>query len=424
MEKPKSVLKNRMPLQDLPLLSSQGSLLHLTKRGNKRKSLSCLCEGLEVECTPTDCIQQCSPHKHQQLLSRGKENDDNHFVIARRSRRKREQQSGLSWDQLPDELLLKMFFYLPLRELLKMALVCKRWNCVVFDESLWQSVDLEGLTHMGPALQNVLKTGVRRLRCPRAFVEELQFTSTGSLNLVQLDLSSSIIPVAALESIITSCTQLQNLSLEGLQLSDTILHSMAQNVRLEQLNISGCSGFSSGALDEMLKSCERILQLNISWCDFTADHVKSVVHNMSPSVTHLNFSGYRENLTLDDIKVLVSRCQKMKVLDLSDSTLLMVDSFPVLAQLKHLVHLSMSRCYHIHPAALSDLVTTIPTLSVLDVFGLINDSHLPILKKEMPRVAINTRPFSIVARPTPTGKPLNYCDNTMWTQRCRLRVRL
>ncbi|KAK7895810.1 hypothetical protein WMY93_021135 [Mugilogobius chulae] len=396
----------------------------MTKRGNKRKSLSCHSEGVEVECTPTDCIQQCSPHR-KHLLTRGKENEDNQFVIARRPRRRREITSGLSWDHLPDELLLKIFFCLPLQELLKMASVCKRWHRLVFDESLWQSVDLEGLTHMGSALQHVLKTGVRRLRCPRAFVEDLQFTSARPLQVVQMDLSSSIIPVSALERIISSCTQLQDLSLEGLQLSDTIIHSLAKNSNLEQLNISGCSGFSFGALEEMLKSCQRIVQLNISWCDFTSDHVKCVVHNVSSCVTHLNLSGYRENLTLDEIKVLVSRCQMIHTLDLSDSTLLMADSFPVLAQLKHLLHLSLSRCYHIHPAALSDLAQKIPSLFMLDVFGLINDGHLPALKKEMPNVSINSRPFSTIARPTPAGRTMSqYSDCTMWNQRCRLRVRL
>lgn len=37
----------------------------------------------------------------------------------------------------------------------------------------------------------------------------------------------------------------------------------------------------------------------------------------------------------------------------SDSTLLMADSFSVLKQLKHLLHLSLSRCYQIHLAALT-----------------------------------------------------------------------
>ncbi len=42
-----------------------------------------------------------------------------------------------------------------------------------------------------------------------------------------------------------------------------------------------------------------IEQLNISWCDFNNNHVKSVVDNLSSSVTHLNLGGYRESLTLD-----------------------------------------------------------------------------------------------------------------------------
>lgn len=82
-----------MPLQDLPCLSLQGSML--TRRVNKRKSRGFLVEGLDTECTPTDLIQEWSPpHKHQRFISKGKENDCNEFVLARRSRRKKESTSG------------------------------------------------------------------------------------------------------------------------------------------------------------------------------------------------------------------------------------------------------------------------------------------------------------------------------------------
>ncbi|KAF3702402.1 S-phase kinase-associated protein 2 [Channa argus] len=379
-----------LPLQDLSCLSVQGSMLSQSKRVNKRKSRGCLSEGLDTECTPTELIQQWTPpHKYQCLISKGKENDDNQFVLARRSRRKKESTSAISWDHFPDELLLRILFYFPLHDLLKMSKVCKRWHRLAFDESLWHSVDLEGLTHVGPALQQVLKTGVRRLRCPHSFVEELHFTGTGPLQIVQMDLSSSIILTSDLESIIGCCRLLEYLSVEGLRLSDKI-------IRLEHLNIS--------------------------WCEFNNDHVKSVVNNLSSCVTHLNLSGYRETLTLDDVKVLVERCPHIQTLDLSDSTLLMADSFPVLAQLQHLMHLSLSRCYHIHLAALTDLAKTFPLLCLLDVFGLVNDSHLKSLKKEMPNVCINSRPFSSIARPTPAcqliGCPV---EHIMWNRKCRLR---
>ncbi|XP_070706899.1 S-phase kinase-associated protein 2 isoform X2 [Pempheris klunzingeri] len=415
-----------MPLQDLPCLNLQGSTLSQTKRINKRRSRGCVGEALDTECTPTELIHQWSPSlKHQRLTSKGKENDCNQFVLARRSRRKKESTADISWDDLPDELLLRILSCLPLQDLLRMSLVCKRWHCLAFDESLWHSVDLEQLTHMGPALQQVLKTGVRRLRCPRSFVEELHFTITGQLQIVQLDLSSSIIPTSALESIICHCRLLEYLSLEGLQLSDMIINSLSKNPNLLQLNLSGCSGFSAPALADMLQSCSRIEQLNISWCDFKNNHVKSVVDNVSSSVTHLNLSGYRESLTLDDVKVLVSRCPHIQTLDLSDSTLLMADSFSVLKQLKCLLHLSLSRCYHIHLAALTDMGKMFPVLSQLDVFGLVHDSHLPSLKKEIPHVCINSRPFSSIARPTPASRlvgPFN--SRTMWNTKCQLRFKL
>lgn len=43
------------------------------------------------------------------------------------------------------------------------------------------------------------------------------------MQLVQMDLSNSIIPISALESIICHCRLLEYLSLEGLRLSDAVI---------------------------------------------------------------------------------------------------------------------------------------------------------------------------------------------------------
>lgn len=413
---------NSVPLQDRPCLSLQDSML---TQPRKSKSRGILSEGLDTECTPTDFILQFTPpRKQQRLFSKGKENDSNQFVLSRRSRRK-DSSPNISWDQLPDEVVLRIFFCLPLQDLVRISVVCKRWQRLAFDESMWHSVDLEGMTHTALALQQVLRTGIRRLRCPRSFVEELHLTGRGSLQVVQMDLSSSIIPTLALEDIICRCRLLECLSLEGLQLSDTIISCLAKNTRLQELNLSGCSAFSAPVLTRMLKSCSRIQQLNLSWCTFDNNHIKSVVDNLSSSVTHLNLSGYRESLTLNDVKVLVEKCPQIKTLDLSDSTLLTADCLPVLSQLKHLLHLSLSRCYHIHLAALTDVGIMFPVLSQLDVFGLVQDSQLPSLKREMPHVSINSRPFSSIARPTPASRFVgSTSDRTMWNKKCRLRFGL
>ncbi|CAG5867164.1 unnamed protein product [Menidia menidia] len=414
---------DNMPLQELSFVSLQGSMLSQQNTVHKRKSRGGLSQGLESECTPTELTQQWSPRpKYQRVASKGKENEGNHFVLARRPRKSESASASISWERLPDELLLRIFSCLPLHDLLRASVVCKRWRCLAFDESLWHSVDLEGLTDAGPALQQVLRTGICRLRCPHAFVEELTLKGIGPLKIVEMDLSNSTLPLSALEDIMDNCKLLQCLSLEGLQLSDNIMRCLAENPNLLHLNLSTCSKFSAPALADMLNSCSRIKQLNISWCSFDNDHVKSIAQNLSPTVTDLNLSGYRDSLTLDDLKVLVERCPQIQTLDISDSTLLTTDSFCVLKQLQHLQHLSLSRCYRIPLAAVTALGKMCPALHLLDIFGLAQDTQLPPLKKEMPQVSINSRPFSSVARPTPASKMA--AEHTMWNRTCRLRFRL
>ncbi len=64
-------------------------------------------------------------------------------------------------------------------------------------------------------------------------------------------------------------------------------------------------------------------------------------------------------------------------------------------------------------------------LCLLDVFGVVQNSHLPSLKKEMPHVSINSRPFTSIARPTPArGLAGSLCDRTMWNRKCQLRFKL
>ncbi|XP_028318955.1 S-phase kinase-associated protein 2 [Gouania willdenowi] len=411
-----------VPLQELPCLRLQGSMLLHSSGMKKRKPA--LVEGLDSECTPTSgaSLQWSPPLKHQRVTDKGKENEENRFVLGRRSRRRKETRTGISWDALPDELILTVLVFLPLHDLLRVSVVCRRWHRLVSDQSLWISVDLEGLTHSGPALQSVLNTGVSRLRCPRCCVDQMLFSGSGPLQMVEMDLSSSIIPPSALQSIVSRCRRLQRLSLEGLTLSDAILESLALNSNLQQVNLSGCSGFSASALSDMLRRCSSVEQLNVSWCDFSREHVEAVVANVSSAVTQLNLSGYRESLTLNEVTILVERCPRIQTLDLSDSTLLTAESFSVLEELKFLHHLSLSRCYNIHLAALTDLGRTLPALVLLDVFGLLQDTQLQSLKKEMTHVSINARPFSSIARPTPSSALSG--DPTMWGRRCRLSIRV
>ncbi|XP_013985210.1 S-phase kinase-associated protein 2 isoform X2 [Salmo salar] len=403
-------------LQEFPCLNEnlEGSMLSLSQK-NKWKKRQYFGECLDTENTPDELIQQWSPPHKQRVVCKGKENEDNLFVVARRPRTRREF-SGLSWDSLPDELLLEILSCLPLQDLLRMSRVCKRWHRLVFDESLWHSVDLVGKAQLDQALGQMLTVGVLGLRCPHTCIGEPCFTHTQHLHVHHMDLSSCTVTTLVLGDIISRCRLLENLSLEGLELSDNIVQSLSQNTELVRLNLCGCSGFSPDSLSQILKSCLRLEELNLSWCDFSTDHVKAVVSNLPSNITQLNLSGYRQNLTMEDVKDLVERCPNLVHLDLS--VLMKSSSFPILQQLRSLRHLALSRCYQIHPAALADF-EKFPELQTLEVYGLVQDTYLPILSKGLPRLQINSRPFSGVARPTGATRR----DRSMWGMTCRLVFR-
>ncbi|XP_070102017.1 S-phase kinase-associated protein 2 isoform X5 [Equus przewalskii] len=323
---------------------------------------------------------QSPPRKR--LKSKGNDKD---FVIVRRPKLNRENFPGVSWDSLPDELLLGIFSCLCLPELLKVSSVCKRWYHLAFDESLWQTLDLTGRNLHPDAIGRLLSRGVVAFRCPRSFIDQPLVEHFSPFRVQHMDLSNSVIDVSTLHGILSQCSKLQNLSLEGLQLSDPIVK-----------------------LDE----------LNLSWCyDFTEKHVQVAVAHVSETITQLNLSGYRKNLQRSDVSTLVGRCPNLVHLDLSDSVMLKNDCFPEFYQLNYLQHLSLSRCYDIIPETLLEL-GEIPTLKTLQVFGIVPDGTLQLLKEALPHLQINCSHFTTIARPTVGNKK----NQEIWGIRCRLTL--
>ncbi|XP_060617380.2 S-phase kinase-associated protein 2 [Anolis sagrei] len=374
--------------------------------------VSVLKDKLGNENTPQELLMCVSPPQKRQKVKEAE------FVIVRRPRRLLEVAAGVSWDALPDELLLGIFSYLSLIDLLKVSLVCQRWHRLSLDESLWQTLDLAGRNLLPGVIGHLLPLGITAFRCPRSCIGNPSFKTNRLLRVQHMDLSNCTIKVADLQSILGKCWSLQNLSLEGLVLSDDIMESIAQNSNLARLNLSGCSGFSAETLEAMLNSCPSLEELNLSWCDFTVDHVKAAVSHIPSKVTQLNLSGYRQNLLMSDVKTLTEQCPNLVHLDLSDSVMLKPDCFQYFQQLTHLEHLSLSRCYQISPAALLEF-GELATLKTLQVFGIVTAGFLQLLKATFPRLRINSSHFTPVARPTIGCKK----NEQIWGIHCRLSLK-
>ncbi|XP_052774430.1 S-phase kinase-associated protein 2-like [Mya arenaria] len=331
-----------------------------------------------------------------------------HLCINRPAKRQKTDPDAFDhFSLLSDEMVLGVFSWLPKFVLAKCARVCKKWSRLVLDESLWKRLDLSART-LGPGVLGlVLNRGVMALRLAKTEIEGPIFTGPSSpmksarLCKVQyLDLSMAGTSPEVLEEIFSICKELRKLSLENLQLNDKVCSLIGENRELTTLNMAMCQGISVNSLIPILSNCRQLESLHVGWTNL---HHHSVVYMClcaPPSLTHLNISGCRENITDEEVLQLCKTCPYLRELDLSDSTALTNTSVTsIIENLPCLEHISLSRCYHISPGVIPEL-NEMPSLMAVNVFGMLREGPLEVLKVNMPRVEVNTFHFSDVARPT------------------------
>ncbi|KAH8312874.1 hypothetical protein KR044_013406 [Drosophila immigrans] len=313
--------------------------------------------------------------------------------------------SGINYfEQLSDEILLDIFKWLPKKALLRIASVCRRFNCCARDETLWTRLDL-GLRTLRPlGLEQVVRRGVPVVRLAQADIQDPAFSCSPSevefqSRLQYLDLSLASISLVSLQTLLTHCRQLKKLSLEHAELNDEICFEIAQNTALETLNLSMASGLNASNVRQMLESLPKLNSLNISWTDLSADAVTALVTHVPSNIIRLNAAGCRRVLFDSHVLTLQKRCKQLLELDLSDCNSLTPAALATIMKFNSLEYLSVSRCYLI-PATNFIELKTMSSLTYLDIFGMLSDAAMEVLEKQMPKIGINKFIHSSVGRPT------------------------
>lgn len=249
--------------------------------------------------------------------------DNESFFVYRLPMMSAHISSGINYfDRLSDEILLNIFKWLPKKTLLRIASVCRRFNCCARDETLWTRLDL-GLRTLSPrSLEKVVRRGVPVLRLAQAIVSGKQscrifmLFKSKSLSFLQikdpaflagppyiqqtrlqyLDLSLAAISQRALFVLFSQCRQLKKLSLEHIEVNDSICFEISQNPMLETLNLSMASGLTDVGVRQMMTSLTKLNSLNISWTELSAEAVTALVTHTTSNLIRLNIAGCRRVL--------------------------------------------------------------------------------------------------------------------------------
>ena len=233
---------------------------------------------------------------------------------------------------LPSEILVKIFGYLDIRDISHSARVSHQFNTISKDSSLWKSwgkLCIEYRKVPTEFLAYVTQRGISELGLFDCEILPPRVRLTPPLNLRALKLQNTGGDQTLVNEIITTH------SMEDIDIRDTMMsdeNNISQFIkrlpqigcRLKKLNLEHALGKNGdlGTIALIVNSCLGLEELNLSCNTLKDDAINYLCENLTPNILKLNLEvgeAYAEpdkGLNDDNIRVLVKRCPKLKVLDI------------------------------------------------------------------------------------------------------------
>ena len=168
-------------------------------------------------------------------------------------------------ENLPNEVILKVWSFLTIRDLGNCAQVSKRFKNICSDESLWKKINLSDKIVPTVFIEKILARGCEFLNLNNAILEgDSYFLSNSKLR--YLDLSNTTADFGVLEDLVGSCQSLEKLSLDGSTINSNILTRVCLNngKSLVVLDLSGYQGLHD-TIKILVDNCVNLSELNLSF---------------------------------------------------------------------------------------------------------------------------------------------------------------
>lgn len=257
---------------------------------------------------------------------------------------------------LPHEILLSILKLLPSATLSPALLVCKAW-CQCGVELLWHKPSFTNLSSLF-----------------RMLLVISQADNQDDAQSMQLDQGTTFH--------YPSFVRRLNFSSLSEEMSDKILAKLSPCIYLERLTLAGCGTLSSGALIDIVTSCERLVALDLSDVVATTDEVLEAVATHCTKLQGLNLTGCTQ-VTNRGVEAIARGCAGLRRIKLR-SVALLTDTPIVLLSLSCplLLEVDLVFCPLITSVALFQLFSTSHHLRELSLASCseINDDAFPAVE--------------------------------------------
>ena len=214
---------------------------------------------------------------------------------------------------LPDELILKIFAFLKQKDLLHLAQVSSRTSVISKDCSLWQCVCVSFMKKVTTSfLQQVIDRKCKSLDLESAKVKGT-LNLRGHSELKVLDVSNCEANDGVLEELIGSCHSLEEIGTMNLTVTSVMLRNICeQNGRtLQLLSMNHCRGLPSNSIELIISYCMRLTKLNLFDVEIPENAVNDLMNFLNPNIETLTF-GFGDVVKDSHVETLVKRFKKIK----------------------------------------------------------------------------------------------------------------
>ena len=254
-----------------------------------------------------------------------------------------------NFQDLPDELILKILSYSEIKALLTCGQLDKRIRQISHDNSLWVTANLEKKIATTELLEMILSKECRSLNlCHSTILGSLNSTLTSQLRVLNISQPVQMWPAKkywmqpdreyceenndVIADLLFSCCSLQSLAMEGIQLTPEIADGICNNGKTLQILNLNCSSVdelwdlsmltyqtiraAKTYFEEIFAWCQELKEVHINEVEGldVAEYFDVLVRNIPSNVEKLNLSNI--HFSEDHVKILVSRCNKIKALSL------------------------------------------------------------------------------------------------------------
>ena len=238
----------------------------------------------------------------------------------------------LTFQDLPDELLLKILSFSETKDLIGCGQVSKRIRRISHDSTLWVTANLEKINVKTELLEIILRKGCRTLNLSfSTILGSLSSNIKSQLTVLKLSQLNAAwwgpdyrSCQNVLEGLLSSCCSLQHLVMENVYLTIKMADSICKNGKtLQILNLNSSSlveisSYPNNYLQEIIKCCQELKEVDLAHVDeargLTKGDLEFLVRNIPPKIEKLNLSS--SVIINDHIKILLSRCNEIKALSL------------------------------------------------------------------------------------------------------------